>query len=103
MDRICVNRGGLDLSKEVLWGSVGQRAAKIQAVKVGDLKKSCRAAGFEPNAGGPGSSPGGSDHLQSLTGHNFAALLTTEDHSTSFERSKPPLLTQTLFKRLAAV
>ena len=39
LDRVCVNRRGLDLSKEVLWVSVGQRAAKIQAVKVGDLKK----------------------------------------------------------------
>ena len=29
----------LGLSIEVLWISVGQRAAKIQAVKVGDLKK----------------------------------------------------------------
>ena len=30
---------GLDLSKEVLWVSVGQRAAKYQAVKVGGLEK----------------------------------------------------------------
>ena len=37
LNRACINRKGLDLSKEVLWGSVGQRAAKIQAVKVGDL------------------------------------------------------------------
>ena len=29
----------LDLSTEVLWISVGQRAAKLQAVKVGGLKK----------------------------------------------------------------
>ena len=33
------NSGGLDLSKEVLWVSVGQRTAKLQFVKVGDLKK----------------------------------------------------------------
>ena len=39
LDIDCVNRRGLDLSKEVLLVSVGQRAAKIQAVKVGDLKK----------------------------------------------------------------
>ena len=32
----CVNKRGLDLSKEVLWVSVGQRAADLQAVKVGD-------------------------------------------------------------------
>ena len=39
MDINCVNREGLDLSKDVLWVSVGQRAAKLQAVKVGGLKK----------------------------------------------------------------
>ena len=49
----CVNKGGLDLSKEVLWASVGQRAAVLQAVKVGGQKKFCRSAlrgqsGFEP-------------------------------------------------------
>ena len=42
LERVCVNRRGLDLSKEVLLVSVGQRAAKIQAVKVGDLKKILR-------------------------------------------------------------
>ena len=35
LDGDYVNRGGLDLSKEVLWVSVGQLAAKLQAVKVG--------------------------------------------------------------------
>ena len=30
-----VNRRGLDLSKEVLWVSVGQRAADLRVVKVG--------------------------------------------------------------------
>ena len=33
------NRGVLDISKDVLWVSVGQRTAKLQAVKVGDLRK----------------------------------------------------------------
>ena len=33
-----VNKRGLDLSKEVLWVSVGQRAADLQAVKVGGQK-----------------------------------------------------------------
>ena len=32
-------KGGSDLSKEVLWVSVGQLAAKLQAVKVEELKK----------------------------------------------------------------
>ena len=35
----CVNKAGLDLSKEVLWASVGQRAAVLPAVKVGGKKK----------------------------------------------------------------
>ena len=36
---------GLDLSKEVLWVSVYQRAAKLQAVKVGIKKKSTSRPG----------------------------------------------------------
>ena len=47
LDRNCVNRKGLYLSKEVMWFSVGQRAAELPAVKVGDKKKFCRSAGFE--------------------------------------------------------
>ena len=39
LDRDCVSKRGLDLSKEVLWASVGQRAAVLQAVKVGGQKK----------------------------------------------------------------
>ena len=34
-----VNRRCLDLSTEVLWISVGQRAPKLEAVKDGGLKK----------------------------------------------------------------
>ena len=45
----CVNKGGLDLSKEVLWVSVSQRAAVLQAVKVGGQKKN--------SADCPGSNP----------------------------------------------
>ena len=37
LNRNCVNKRGLDLSKKVLWVSVGQRAAEIRAVKVGGL------------------------------------------------------------------
>ena len=40
LNRNCVNKGGLDLSKNVLWVSVGQRAADLQAVKVGGQKNS---------------------------------------------------------------
>ena len=39
LDRDCVNKRGLDLSKEVLWVSVGQRVAKLRAVKVGGQQK----------------------------------------------------------------
>ena len=35
LDTVLVNKGGLDLSKEVLWVSVGQRALELRAVKVG--------------------------------------------------------------------
>ena len=35
LNKDCVNKRDLDLSKEVLWVSVGQRAPELQAVKVG--------------------------------------------------------------------
>ena len=40
LERVYVNKRGLDLSKEVLWVSVGQRAAVLRAVKVGGQKNS---------------------------------------------------------------
>ena len=40
LNRNCVNKGGLDLSKEVLWVSVGQRASDLQAIKAGGKKNS---------------------------------------------------------------
>ena len=39
LDKDCVNKGDLNLSKEILWVSVGQRAALLQAVKLEDQKK----------------------------------------------------------------
>ena len=39
LESVYVNKGGLDLSKEVLWVSVGQRAPELQAVKVGGQQK----------------------------------------------------------------
>ena len=39
LNRDCVNKKGLDLSKEVLWVSVGQRIAELTVIKVGGLKK----------------------------------------------------------------
>ena len=49
LNRICVGRQGLDLSKEVLWVSVSQRAAELPASKVGGLEKN--------SATQPGSKP----------------------------------------------
>ena len=43
LNRDCVNKRGLDLSKNVLWVSVGQGAAVLQAFKVGGLKKNSAA------------------------------------------------------------
>ena len=39
LNRNCVNKGGLDLSKNVLWASVGQGAADLRAVKVGGQRE----------------------------------------------------------------
>ena len=39
LNKDCVNRRGLDLSKNVLWVSVGQGVADLQAVKFGCQKK----------------------------------------------------------------
>ena len=39
LNRNCVNKRGLDLSKNVLWVSVGQMAADLRAFKVGGQKK----------------------------------------------------------------
>ena len=39
LNRDCFNKGGLDLSKNALWVSVGQGAADLRAVKVGGQKK----------------------------------------------------------------
>ena len=39
LDRDWANKGGLDLSKEVLWVSIDQRALELQDVKVGGQQK----------------------------------------------------------------
>ena len=39
LNKDCINKRGLDLSKEVLRVSVGQRTAVLQAIKVGGQKK----------------------------------------------------------------
>ena len=93
---------GLDHSKVELWVSVSQRTVKLQAVKDGGLKekKFCHSARVEPLVCSPGSSPGWLDYAQSLMDCNSVALWSTETH-TSFEKSKSPLVTYFLAKRLA--
>ena len=49
LNKDCVNKGGLDLSKEVLWVSVDQRAAVLRAVKVGGKKNSADCPGSNPD------------------------------------------------------
>ena len=60
------------------FGSVGQRAAKLLAVKVGLLKKKSAASAIPAevcaSAISPGSRTPGSNHSQSLTASNFVAL-----------------------------
>ena len=103
LDRNCVNKGGLDLSKEVLWVSVGQRAADLWAVKVGGKKKILPIGPLR--AKWVRTWPIGRIFLwpPTLTACRSAAFWPTETHSTPLERSKPPLLTQFLFKTLAAL
>ena len=96
MDRHWVNKGGLDLSKEVLWVSVDQRAADVQAVNVRGLKKksanrprphSKQSAGVRCLAR--------SNHSQSLMAGNFAALWPTD---SKFSALKDLILFSTVSK-----
>ena len=103
LDRIWVNKGGLDLSKEVLWVSVGQRAAVLQAVKVGGQKKILPIAPVRTRIARAGLIGRIFFWPPTLTACKTAALWPTESHSTSLERSKPPLLTQILSKTLATL
>ena len=103
MDIDCVNKRGLDLSKEVLWVSVGQRAAVLRAVKVEGQKKILPIASVRTRFARAG--PIGRIFCwhPTLTAGSYAVLWPTETHSTSLERSKPLLLTQSMSKSLAAL
>jgi len=65
-------------------------------------KKICRSARFKPASPVPGCS---AEFFLSptLQARSSAALWPTEIHSTSLERSKPSLLTQYMFKSVAAL
>ena len=67
--------------------SVGQLESKLQAVKVGGLKKVLPRS---LSQGGLGSTREQWDHPPTLTACNFAANLPIETHSTSLERTQPP-------------
>ena len=104
MDRDCVNKGGLDLSKEVLWGSVGQRTEGLATIKFGGLnKKFCHLAQLEPESPALGRAAEFFFKTLTLIAGSSVALQPTETHSTSLERSKPPLLTQALSKSLESL
>ena len=62
-------RGVRSFKKGTL-GSISQLAAKLQAVKVGGLKKILPRS---MSRGGPGSTPGRWDHPPTLTACNFTA------------------------------
>ena len=103
LDRVWVNKGGLDLSKEVLWVFVGQRTAELPAIKVGGLKKILPSGPVRTRITRGG--PFGRIFYKppTLMAGRSAAIWPTATHSTSLERSKPPLLTQSLSKSLKAL
>ena len=69
LNRNWVNIGGLHLSKEVLWVSVGQRAAELRAVKVEGQQKN---SADQPGAGEAGSNL--ADRQNFLLTSNFDSL-----------------------------
>ena len=56
LDKDWVNKIDLDLSKEVLWVSVGQKVTVLWAVKVRGKKKFYQSPRFEPALPVPGRS-----------------------------------------------
>ena len=99
LNRVFVGQQGLDLSKEVLWVSVCQRAAELPAVKVRGQKKNkpfspvwtrLAYAGLVADFFWP----------PTMTASSSDTLWPTETRSTFLERCKLVLLTQSLFKSL---
>ena len=80
LNKNCVNKRGLDLFKDILWVSVGQRTAELPAVKVGGKKI---FALFEPDMPAHSREVGFFFKPPNLMGGIY---------STSLERSKPTLL-----------
>ena len=84
LDRDYVNRRGLDFSKEVLWVSVGQRAAELQAVKLGGQQKILPISQVRARFARTGLISRIFCWPPSLTACSSAALWPKETHSTSF-------------------
>ena len=103
LDTDFVNKRGLDLSKEVLWVSVGQRTADLRAVKVGGQEKVLPIGQVRTRIAR--NWPIGRIFCwpPTFTASRSAVLWPKETHTTSLERSKPLLLTQSLFKSLVAL
>ena len=97
-----VNKRDLDLFKEVLWVSVGQRVAELRAVKVGGQKKILLICPVRVKQGRTGLSGRIFFQPPTLKARSSAASWSTEIHTISWKTSKPPLLTQSLSKSKAA-
>ena len=103
LDRDCINRRGLDLSKEVLWVSVYLRQQIYQLSKLEVKKKFLPSGSVLTRFARAGLIGRIFFWPPTLTACKTAALWSTETHSTSLERSKLPLLTQILSKSLVAL
>ena len=103
LDRYWVNKRGSDLSKEVLWVSLGQSAAELRAIKFGGKKKILSIGTAQAKQARIG--PIGRIFFRppTLTACSSATLWPTETHSTSLKRPKPLLLTQTQSKSIEAL
>ena len=101
LDKIWVNKGGLDLSKEVLLVSVGQRVAELLAIKVRGQENILPRGSVRTCFARAG--PIGRIFFwsQTLTARSPAALWPTGTHNISLKRFEPFLLTQYLFKNVA--
>ena len=81
---------------------MGQRAVELGAVNFGDKKEFAE----QPGAGEAGSNQANQQNLfwpSTLTASGSAAHCLTETYSTSLERSKPYLMTKSLYQSLAAL